>query len=121
MRQHPVVGEGILAPTERMRGVAKIVRHHQEQWDGSGYPDGLRREEIPLGARILAVVDAYSAITDERPYKKAQSHEEAVAELRRGAGTRYDPRVVEVFCRIFSQVMRWTRVGTGDISSRTDP
>jgi putative nucleotidyltransferase with HDIG domain len=114
MRQHPIVGEGILAPTERMRGVARIVRHHQEQWDGSGYPDGISGEEIPLGARILAVVDAYSAITDERPYKKAQSHEEAVAELRSGAGTRYDPRIVDVFCRVFSHVMRWTKVGMGD-------
>ncbi|HYM91301.1 MAG TPA: HD-GYP domain-containing protein, partial [bacterium] len=98
MRQHPIVGEGILAPTERMRGVAKIVRHHQERWDGSGYPDGIRGEAIPLGARILAVVDAFSAITDDRPYKKAQSHELALTELRRGAGTRYDPRIVEIFC-----------------------
>jgi putative nucleotidyltransferase with HDIG domain len=113
MRQHPVVGEGILSPTERMRGVARIVRHHQEQWDGSGYPDGTRGEDIPLGARILSVVDAYSAIIDERPYKKAQSHEEAVVELRRGAGTRYDPRIVDVFCRVFSQVMGWTKVGEG--------
>lgn len=121
MRQHPVVGEGILAPTERMRGVARIVRHHQEQWDGSGYPDGIRGEAIPLGARILAVVDAYSAITDERPYKKAQSHEEAVVELRRGAGTRYDPRVVAVFCRVFSHVKAWTKIGSADISFLRHP
>ena len=100
MRQHPVIGEEILASTERMRGVAKIVRHHQEKWDGTGYPDGLRDEEIPLGARILAVVDAYSAITDDRPYKKARTHEDAIAELRRCAGAQFDPRVVEVFCRV---------------------
>jgi len=103
MRQHPIVGEGILAPTERMRGVAKIVRYHQERWDGSGYPDGIRGEDIPLGARILAVVDAYSAITDDRPYKKARSHDEAVAELHRGAGSRYDPRIVEIFCQTVSR------------------
>jgi putative nucleotidyltransferase with HDIG domain len=105
MRQHPIVGEGILAPTDRMRGVARIVRHHQERWDGSGYPDGIRGDAIPLGARILAVVDAYSAITDDRPYKKARSHAEAMLELRRGAGTRYDPHIVEVFC----QVVGWAK------------
>ncbi len=112
MRQHPIVGEGILASTERMRGVAKIVRYHQERWDGSGYPDGVRGEDIPLGARILAVVDTYSAIIDDRPYKKAQSHEEAVAELRRGAGTRYDPRIVDVFC----QAVGRTRIGKERVS-----
>jgi len=100
MRQHPIVGEGILAPTERMRGVARIVRHHQERWDGSGYPDGVRGEAIPIGARILAVVDAYSAITDDRPYKKARSHADALREVRRGAGTRYDPHIVEMFCQV---------------------
>ncbi|HLW60576.1 MAG TPA: HD domain-containing phosphohydrolase [bacterium] len=104
MRQHPVVGEGILAPTERMHGVARIVRHHQERWDGSGYPDGVEGEDIPLGARILAVVDTYSAITDDRPYKQAQSHEEAIAELRGCAGTRFDPRIVDVFCQVIDRV-----------------
>jgi putative nucleotidyltransferase with HDIG domain len=112
MRQHPIVGEGILAPTERMRGVARIVRHHQERWDGSGYPDGVRGEAIPIGARILAVVDAYSAITDDRPYKKARSHADALRELRRGAGTRYDPHIVEVFC----QVVGWAKDGKARVS-----
>ncbi len=105
MRQHPVIGESILAPTERMRGVARIVRHHQELWDGSGYPDGLRGEEIPLGARILAIVDAYSAITDDRPYKDAQPHEDAMEELDGGTGIRYDPRVADAF----AHVVGWTR------------
>jgi len=100
MRQHPVIGEGFLVSTDRMRGVAKIVRHHQECWDGTGYPDGLRGEEIPLGARILAVVDAYSAITENRPYKATRTHTEAVAEIRRCAVTQFDSRVVEIFCRI---------------------
>jgi PAS domain S-box-containing protein/putative nucleotidyltransferase with HDIG domain len=98
MRQHPVIGEQILLAVERMHRVAKIVRHHHERWDGSGYPDQLREQAIPLGCRILAVVDAYSAITDERPYKKAQSHSEAVTELRRCAGTQFDPRIVDAFC-----------------------
>jgi PAS domain S-box-containing protein/putative nucleotidyltransferase with HDIG domain len=98
MRQHPVIGEQILLAVERMQRVAKIVRHHHERWNGGGYPDQLREQAIPLGSRILAVVDAYSAIIDERPYKKAQSSSEAVTELRRCAGTQFDPRVVDAFC-----------------------
>jgi len=99
MQRHPVTGEEILRPVERMQRVATLIRHHHEKWDGTGYPDRLREEAIPLGARILTIVDAYSAITDERPYKPARSHEEAVAELRRCAGTQFDPRVVEAFCQ----------------------
>jgi putative nucleotidyltransferase with HDIG domain len=97
IRRHPVVGEEILRPIAALREVARIVRHHQERWDGMGYPDGLRGEEIPLGARIIAVVDTYGAITDHRPYRPARTHAEAVEELRRCAGTQLDPRIVEVF------------------------
>jgi len=100
MRQHPVLGEKILASAERMRGAAKLVRHHQERWDGSGYPDGLKGEAIPLGARILAVVDAYGAITEARPYKSARTHADAVDEIRRCAASQFDPNVVDVFCRV---------------------
>jgi len=100
MRQHPVLGEEILASAERMRGVATLVRHHQERWDGSGYPDGLHGEAIPLGARILAVVDAYGAITEARPYKPARTHADAVEEIRRCAGSQFDPKVVAVFCAV---------------------
>ncbi len=100
MRQHPSIGEGILLPAARLQGVARIVRHHHERWDGTGYPDHLQGTAIPLGARILAVVDAYGAIIDDRPYKPAHTHGEAVAELRRCAGTQFDPQVVEAFCRV---------------------
>jgi len=103
MRRHPLIGAEILMSVQRMRGVATLVRHHQERWDGTGYPDALRGEEIPLGARILAVVDAYSSITDKRHYKHARTPAEAVAELRRCAGTQFDPRVVDVFCRIVDE------------------
>ena len=100
MRQHPVIGARILAPVPRLAGAARLVRHHHERYDGKGYPDGLRGDAIPLGARILTVVDSYSAILDERVYKAARSHEDAVAELRRCAGTQFDPRVVETFLRL---------------------
>ena len=109
MRRHPLIGADILMSVQRMRGVATLVRHHQERWDGTGYPDALKGEEIPLGARILAVVDAYSAIIDERPYKHARTHAEAIAELRRCAGVQFDPRVVDVFC----QVVEGDREGSG--------
>jgi PAS domain S-box-containing protein/putative nucleotidyltransferase with HDIG domain len=103
MRRHPVLGEEILRPVRRLAGVARLVRHHQERWDGTGYPDGLRGEQIPLGARILAVVDAYTAMTDRRPYRPPLSPEEAVAELRRCAGTQFDPAVVEAFLRVLAE------------------
>ncbi|HEV2283366.1 MAG TPA: PAS domain S-box protein [bacterium] len=97
MRRHPVIGEEILKTVKRMHGVAKIVRHHQERWDGEGYPDALRGERIPFGARILAVVDAYGAMTETRPYKPAATPDAAMAEIRRCAGTQFDPRVALVF------------------------
>jgi HD-GYP domain-containing protein (c-di-GMP phosphodiesterase class II) len=97
MREHPSIGARILAPIPHLASTALIVRHHHERYDGKGYPDGLAGEAIPLGARILTVVDSYSAITDRRVYKEARSHAEAVLELRKCAGTQFDPRVVEVF------------------------
>lgn len=103
MYLHPVTGEEILKPVERMRAVSQVLRHHHERWDGTGYPDGLEGEAIPLSARILTVVDAYNAIRDERPYKAARSHEEAIAELQRASGTQFDPRVVDAFCRMLER------------------
>jgi HD-GYP domain-containing protein (c-di-GMP phosphodiesterase class II) len=75
----------------------QIVRHHHERWDGSGYPDGLARTEIPLGARIFAVADALDAITSDRPYRRAQSWESATAEIVGQAGRQFDPSVVQAF------------------------
>lgn len=100
MQQHPVIGGRILETVARLRGASKIVRHHHERWDGKGYPDGIAGEAIPLGARILTVVDSYSAIVDARIYKAARSQAEAIAELQRGKGTQFDPRVVEAFLEI---------------------
>jgi putative nucleotidyltransferase with HDIG domain len=106
MRQHPVIGERILLPLERMRRVATTVRHHQERWDGSGYPDGLRGPAIPLLARVLAVVDTYSAIIDARPYKRARTHDDAVAELQRCAGRMFDPAAVAAFRAVLAEDSR---------------
>lgn len=96
MSAHPRVGAEILQTTPLSSRVAAMVRHHHERYDGSGYPDGLTGMEIPLGARILAAVDTFDAVTSERPYRRGLPVREAVAHLERNAGTLYDPRVVRV-------------------------
>jgi diguanylate cyclase (GGDEF)-like protein/putative nucleotidyltransferase with HDIG domain len=96
MRQHPVVGEQILSQVPFLRDVAAAVRSEHERWDGTGYPDGLAGEQIPLAARIVFACDAYHAMTSDRPYRPALPPEEAIAELREEAGSQFDPRVVEV-------------------------
>lgn len=97
MRRHPEWGHAILEDVRFLHPALDIVRHHHERWDGNGYPRGLRREEIPLAARIFSVVDTYDAITSDRYYRSARSHEEAIEELRRVAGEQLDPRIVEAF------------------------
>ena len=96
-KEHPDKGRRILEPIEFLRDIVPAVYHHHEQYDGTGYPLGLKGEEIPLDARILAVADTYDAMTSDRAYRKALSHEIAIAELRRCAGTQFDPRIVGVF------------------------
>jgi two-component system cell cycle response regulator len=97
MRSHTLTGERILASAPALVPVAKLVRSTHERWDGNGYPDGLAREQIPLGARIIFVCDAYEAMIEERPYRTSKSPQGALAELRRCAGTQFDPRLVELF------------------------
>lgn len=97
MKLHPKIGADIIAPVAKLVNVAPIIMAHQEKFDGSGYPYGLKGEQIPIGARVLAVVDAYVAITDERVYRKARSHEEAIAELVKHSGSQFDPAVVDAF------------------------
>jgi HD-GYP domain-containing protein (c-di-GMP phosphodiesterase class II) len=99
--EHPRIGQVILEQATSMREAVPIVLHHHERFDGTGYPHGLRGEEIPLGARIVAVADAYHAMVHERPYKSALTHAQALTELRRHASTQFDPTVVEVFIAIF--------------------
>jgi diguanylate cyclase (GGDEF)-like protein len=98
IRQHTVIAQRILSASPSLQGVGRVVRATHERWDGKGYIDGLAGDAIPLGARIIAVCDAFAAMTSDRAYGKALSLEEALAELRRGAGTQFDPLIVGLFC-----------------------
>jgi HD-GYP domain-containing protein (c-di-GMP phosphodiesterase class II) len=95
MRRHPELGANVVSRFAAYRHGSLIVRHHHEAWDGTGYPDGLAGEQIPLGSRIISVADTFDALTTNRPYRNARSVEEAVAILEDGAGRQWDPRIVE--------------------------
>jgi HD-GYP domain-containing protein (c-di-GMP phosphodiesterase class II) len=103
IRKHTLVGEGIIQPIELLQPIRPLIRHHHEWYNGKGYPDGLSGENIPLGARILAVADAYDAMKSDRPYRKALTEETAIQELKRGSGTQFEPKLVEVFLEILKQ------------------
>jgi two-component system, cell cycle response regulator len=103
MRRHPLIGERILLAAPALRPVARLVRSSHERWDGAGYPDGLSGDEIPLGARVVAVCDAFNAMTTDRPYRESVADQDAIEELRRCAGTQFDPLVVEAFCRVIAR------------------
>jgi two-component system cell cycle response regulator len=100
MRGHPEAGERILAPIAALADVLPLVRSSHERWDGTGYPDGLENEEIPIGARIVAVCDAFRAMIEARPYRAALDPAEALEELRRNAGTQFDPTCVEALLAV---------------------
>lgn len=97
LTRHPVIGEREASRVGADRAAQLLVRWHHEWWNGTGYPDALRREEIPLAARILRVADAYAALTDDRPFRPSLSEEAARRELRNRAGIEFDPGVVSVF------------------------
>jgi HD-GYP domain-containing protein (c-di-GMP phosphodiesterase class II) len=103
MQQHPIIGEAIVKPVRSLQKVVALVRHHHERWDGSGYPSGLKGEQIPLGARILSVADTYDSMVTDRPYRRRLSIEDAKADLRRYAGTWYDQTVVETFLQVLEE------------------
>jgi putative nucleotidyltransferase with HDIG domain len=97
MELHPIIGENILRPIHSLSRIAYLVRHHHERVDGSGYPDGLDKDDLTLPLKIMTAADAYDAMTSNRPYRKAMTHGEAIKELQRCSGSYFDPKVVEVF------------------------
>lgn len=103
IKEHTVLGARILAPLKKFEYVAKIILHHQEKFDGTGYPAGLKGDRIPLESRIISVVDAYHAMISDRPYRKALPKETAIAELKKFSGTQFDPIVVEAFLKLLSE------------------
>jgi putative nucleotidyltransferase with HDIG domain len=107
MQTHPIIGAQILAPIKFLERAVPIVECHHEQWDGGGYPRGLKREEIPLPARVFIVVDTFDAMTSDRPYRRARSVEESLEEILRMAGKQFDPDIAKEFEALCSE-----RIGT---------
>jgi diguanylate cyclase (GGDEF)-like protein len=105
--EHPKIGQVVLEQAGALRDAANIVLHHHEWYDGRGYPHGLAGPDIPIGARIISIIDAYEAMIAGRPYREAISHEAALAELRRQAGVQFDPDLVEVFAALFARGLPW--------------
>jgi hypothetical protein len=103
MRHHPLIGANILRPVAFPWSIAPVVRHHHEHYDGSGYPAGLRGEEIPILARVLSVADAYEAMVANRPYRRSLPPDEAIKELQRCSGTYFDPRVVDALVAVLAE------------------
>ena len=103
MSEHPKIGQVVLEQAGALRDAATIVLHHHEWYDGRGYPHGLSGQEIPVGARIVAIADAYEAMVAGRPYRRAITHEQAIAELRRHAGVQFDPDLVRLFTVLFAE------------------
>ena len=101
MRRHPVDGAEILEQIAGLQEMAKIVRYHQESYDGSGYPEGLKGEQIPIGARIATAVDAFDAMVTDRPYRKGMTVEKAIEELKRKRGSQFDPQVVDAIVGLY--------------------
>ncbi|HCG02311.1 MAG TPA: hypothetical protein DEV93_17430 [Chloroflexi bacterium] len=103
MRQHPIIGHEMLHNVSFLQAALPVVRHHHERWDGKGYPDRLRGEWIPKPARLFAVIDVYDALTSDRPYRSAMTHEEAVGILRRDSDTHFDPDMVIAFEELIAE------------------
>ncbi|MDD2679234.1 MAG: diguanylate cyclase [Candidatus Omnitrophica bacterium] len=100
IKKHPQIGADILRPIQFLRNLIPLVLYHHEKWDGSGYPSGINGEEIPIGARIIAIADAYQALTSDRPYRKAYSKQKAMKIMQEGSGRHFDPKIVGLFLKI---------------------
>jgi putative two-component system response regulator len=120
MRQHPVIGAAIVGPLRMGRLVAPIVRGHHERWDGTGYPDGLAGLAIPVGSRLVAIVDAYDAMTHDRPYRAAMPHDRARAELVRHAGSQFDPELTRRFTEFIENAPTRAAVRAREVGVASD-
>jgi diguanylate cyclase (GGDEF)-like protein/PAS domain S-box-containing protein len=103
IKKHPQIAADIIRPMKFMHDIIPLVLYHHERWDGKGYPAELKGEEIPLGARIIAIADVYQALTSNRPYREAYKKKEAIEILRKGAGTQFDPAIVKAFLRVLEK------------------
>jgi HD-GYP domain-containing protein (c-di-GMP phosphodiesterase class II) len=103
IRKHPTYGNAILGPLKFLGDVGELVKCHHECWDGSGYPEGLKGEQIPLASRIISVADSFDAMTSNRPYREARNQQEAIEEIKREAGRQLDPKVVETFLSVIEK------------------
>ena len=113
MKQHTIKGVEILEPLNFLTGIIDLVRQHHERYNGGGYPDGIKGEDIKLGARIIAVADTFDAMLSDRPYRKAHSFEVAISELKKNSGTQFDPKVVDAFLNILEKnpdIIKKTRI-----------
>lgn len=104
MKSHPVRGEKIVINIKKLQMISEWVKSHHEKWDGTGYPDGLKGTQIPLPGRIIALADTYDAMTSTRPYRTALSHEVAISEIKRCAGTQFDPNLAEIFIKLEAKI-----------------
>ncbi len=104
MKSHPVRGEKIVINIKKLQMISEWVKSHHERWDGNGYPDALKGENIPLAGRIIALADTYDAMTSTRPYRTALSHETAISEIKRCAGTQFDPRLADIFVSLSDEI-----------------
>jgi putative nucleotidyltransferase with HDIG domain len=112
VRSHVQLGASMIEMLGEMHPIVPLIRHHHESWDGNGYPDGMKGEEIPLISRIISVADMYDAMTSDRPYRKRRSHHEAVEEIKLTSGTKLDPRVAEAFLQVLKEISPATQAET---------
>jgi len=103
MREHPLKGAEIIRPIKELKYIIPIIRHHHERWNGTGYPDGLSGNMIPIGARILNVADSFEAMRSDRPYKRGLTIEEAEQEIIKYSGIQFDPQIVNALVKVFEK------------------
>jgi HD-GYP domain-containing protein (c-di-GMP phosphodiesterase class II) len=100
IKKHPQIGVDIIRPIQSLQSIIPLLLYHHERWDGKGYPFGLKKENIPLGARIVAIADVYQALVSDRPYRRAYPKRKAMEMIKENSGTHFDPDIVDVFINI---------------------